>query len=32
MNKFIWGIAVGWILAVIAHSYGALLTIQKVFG
>lgn len=31
MNKFIWGIAVGWVLAVVVHSYGALLTFQEVF-
>lgn len=31
MNKFIWGLAVGWLLAVMVHSFDALLTFQEVF-
>lgn len=30
MDKFIWGVAAGWLLAVTAHSFDALLTFQEV--
>ncbi|QJQ80395.1 hypothetical protein PF621_gp12 [Salmonella phage vB_SenTO17] len=32
MNKFFWGVAFGFMLAVVIHSFSALKTLQQVFG